>query len=214
MDSQAEEDSQQEQEQHEGEQFGFKPMEEPVEDEKKKRAREESEESKALKKEIVRIIARYPQLILRTSKQIMDKLNEMGEDELRIVRDNCLNDLVEIRGSPASSFVLFCITRPVDAYLLPGYTDQCLSDTELQRDVETEMIALLGELSNRINIFFRLINNAYITWKKNRGETFPDINAARPQPKSDGEDVDPNKRKGGEEGTEAFRTNSINESPW
>lgn len=152
------------------ENFGFSPMEDPVEDEKKKRAREESEESKQLKKDILRMVARYPSLELRTSKLIMDKLNEMDEDELRMVRDNCMNDLAEKRGTPVSAFVLFCITQPIDYQFLPGYTEQCMSDIELKRDVETEMISIFGDLSNRVNIFFRLLNNAYITWKKLKGD--------------------------------------------
>jgi hypothetical protein len=153
-----------------GEAFGFHPMEDPVEDKTKKRAREESEESKALKKEILKLVARYPKLELRTSKIIMEKLNEMTEDELRIVRDNCINDLSELRGTPVSAFVLFCITQPVDYQFLPGYTEQCMSDIELKRDVETEMISIFGDLSTRVNIFFRLLNNAYITWKRLKGE--------------------------------------------
>lgn len=160
--------------------FGFKPMEEPILDESKKRKREESEESKTLKREILRYVARYPKLELRTSKQIMSRLDEMEEDELRIVRDNCVTDLSEIRGAPVASFAIFAITKPVDMSL-PGYTEQCLQDVELKRDVETELINILGELGNRINIFFRLLNNAYITWKKRRGEYFDD--APTPIPK-------------------------------
>lgn len=151
--------------------YGFEPMECPTEEaESKKRKREESEESKQLKKEILRYVSRYPQLQLRTSRQIMERLNEMDEDELKIVRDHCITDLSDIRGSPVASSVIFAVTKPIDVTFLEGYTEQCLSDIELKRDVETEIISILGDLSNRINIFFRLLNNAYITWKKNRGE--------------------------------------------
>jgi len=179
---------------HEGEgKNGFMGMGDPVDEAKKKRAREESEESKALKKEIIKLVSRYPSLELRTSKVIMEKLNEMGEDELKIVRDNCVNDLSELRGTPVSSFVLFCVTSPVD-WKLPGYTEQCLSDVELKRDVETEMISLFGDLSTRINIFFRLLNNAYITWKRSRPEGYSEYAPTRKQepneqgePSTDGE---------------------------
>lgn len=173
--------------------FGFEPMAEVVEEKDKKRAREESEEAKALKKEIIKLVARYPKLELRTSKVIMEKLNLMDEDELRIVKDNCISDLAEMRGTPVSSFVLFLITTPVD-WKLPGYTEECLNDLELKRDVETEMITLFGDLSNRINIFFRLLNNAYITWKKSRPEGYSD--AARTFQES------PKQSDGGKDGKE------------
>jgi hypothetical protein len=189
---------------------GFTPMEEPVESEKKKRAREESEESKALKKEILKLVARYPKLELRTSKEIMDKLNEMGEDELRIIRDNCVNDLAEMRGTPVASFVVFLITQPVD-WKLPGYTDQCLSDIELKRDVETELIMLLGDLSNRINIFFRLLNNAYITWKKSRSDNYSfEYNASRAEQEPNSE----TNRASGREEEDTAKADRTGESPW
>lgn len=173
-----------------GNAYGFEAMAEPVEDETKKRKREESEESKALKKEIIKLVARYPSLEIRTSRVVMEKLNNMDEDELRIVRDNCISDLTELRGTPVSSFVLFCITQPVD-WKLPGYTDQCMSDLELKRDIESEIIALMGDLSNRVNIFFRLINNAYITWKKSKGETFAfDAPTAKPQSNEQSDESD------------------------
>jgi hypothetical protein len=188
--------------------FGFKGMEDPVMDKEKKRAREESEESKALKKEILKLVSRYPKLELRTSRVIMDKLNEMSEDDLRIVRDNCISDLSELRGTPVSAFVLFCITQPVDYQFLPGYTDQCMSDQELKRDVESEMIAIFGDLSNRINIFFRLLNNAYITWKRLKGE-YTDY-ASRPRQEPD-ESVGTEPKEGDEE---KRATTNFSKSPW
>lgn len=216
MEFQAEESSHEgEQEMGEGNQKaqGFQPMEDPVEDKEKKRKREESEQSKALKREIIKMVARYPELELRTGKQIMDKLNEMGEDELVMVRDNCINDLAEIRGTPAASFATFCVTQPVDRYLLPGYTEQCLSDLELKRDIETEMILLLGELSNRVNIFFRLLNNAYITWKKSKGEHFEDLNATSAKPKFNREDEGSCSEEEGDS-SPAYRTSTSREPPW
>lgn len=149
--------------------YGFKPLEEPEQKEEKKRKREESEASKQYKKEIIRILSKYPDVQLRTSKQIMDRLEEMPEEELLNVRDNCIADLQEIRGSPAASFLLFGITQPVD-WKMPGYTECCLRDEELLRSVDLEIINTLGDLGNRMYIFFRLLNNAYSTWRKNKGE--------------------------------------------
>ncbi len=213
MESQAEESSHGDEQEFGGNNDGFQPMEEPIEIENKKRVREESEESKALKKEILKLVARYPQLELRTGKIIMDKMADMDEDELRMVRDNCINDLAEIRGTPVASFAVFCLTQPIDRYFLQGFTEQCLSDIELKRDVETELILLLGELSNRVNIFFRLLNNAYITWKKSRGEKFEELNATRPFPKSNKESDEPLNNEERDE-SPAYRTNTARESPW
>lgn len=209
-DKASDDESESNQEQEEGLECGFEAMDEPVESEKKKRAREESEESKALKKEILKLVARYPKLELRTSKEIMNKLNEMGEDELRIIRDNCVNDLAELRGTPVASFVVFLMTQPVE-WKLPGYTDQCMSDIELKRDVETEIILVLGDLSNRINIFFRLLNNAYITWKKSKGGyTFEEQYAARAQQEPNSE-ID---RAGSREEEDTIKTTRVGESSW
>lgn len=206
----SDEESESNQEQEEGREYGFEAMDEPIESEKKKRAREESEQSKALKKEILKLVARYPKLELRTSKEIMNKLNEMGEDELVIIRDNCINDLAEMRGTPVASFVVFLMTQPVD-WKLPGYTDQCLSDIELKRDVETEIIMLLGDLSNRINIFFRLLNNAYITWKKSRGDHSYDYSDA---PRAQQEPNAENARAGDKEEESDSKAARAGESPW
>lgn len=168
--SQEEPEFSQEESEQDGETFGFQAMEEPSVDEEKrgtKRPREDTEEMKQLKREILRYVGRYPTLELRSSKQITDRLDQMTVEELRIVRDNCVTDLSDIRGAPVASFAVFCMSKPFDAFL-PGYSDQCLQDTELKRDVESEIIAVLGEMGNKVNIFFRLLNNAYITWKRQK----------------------------------------------
>ncbi len=189
--------------------YGFKPMSEPVIDEAKKREREESEASKTLKKEILKMVSRYPMLELRTSQAIMEKLNTMSEDELQTIRDNCLTDLAELRGTPVASFTIFLMTQPVDQYLLPGYTDQCLSDIELKRDVENEIVSIMGELSNRINIFFRLLNNAYVTWKRRKIGTDPwESHASRTAQEPHKES---NPSNDNEENTTPIRNR---ESPW
>ena len=125
---------------------------------------------KELKKNICKVLSRYPTLVPRSSNLILEKLNEMSEGDLENVYQNCLNDLIEIRGTPVAKFSIFILTTFIDSKFLPGFTDECMRDLELKRDIEAEIINLLGELNNRINIVFRFFNNGYIAYKKARHE--------------------------------------------
>jgi hypothetical protein len=161
---------------------GFQPLEEKKPDENNKRKRDESPLARQYKDEINKLLSQYPELQLRNSSQIMARLAGMGDDELRNVRDNCVNDLIELRGSPAAAFSIFAMTAPIN-YTLPGYTERCLRDKDLAKSVDLEIITLLGNVGNRAFLFFRLINNAYLTWRANNGE--PEIDyATRPSKRS------------------------------
>lgn len=152
--------------------MGFdEPLPNPNEPKSNKRDRPpDSKEMKKLKQEICKLLSRYPNLVPRSSNLILEKLNDMGEEELNNVYQNCLNDLIEIRGTPVAKFAIFILTKVIDERLLPGFTDECMKDVELKRDIEGEILNLLGALSNRINIFFRFMNNGYVAYKKLRGE--------------------------------------------
>jgi hypothetical protein len=175
---------------------GFKPLEEKPE-ESKKRGREESAAAKQYKSEINKLLSQYPELELRNSNQIMERLAHMNEDELRNVRDNCINDLIEIRGSPAAAFTIFAMTAPVN-FTLPGYTNRCLRDRDLAKSVDLEIISLLGAVGNRAFLLFRLINNAYLQWRENNGE--PEIDYA-PRPNKRSRTDKPREESGTEEET-------------
>lgn len=144
-----------------GEEEDGEENEEEVEGEEK-----ETEEMKELKAKIQQLICRYPTLTPRTSSEVMDKLDEMNERELRNVYTNCVNDVADLRGTPAACFVIFALSYLPNKYLLPFYTEVCLEDTELKHDVEAEIIHLLGALSTRINIVFRMLNNTYVAYQK------------------------------------------------
>lgn len=152
--------------------MGFdEPLPNPNDPVSKKRERPaDSKEMKKLKSEICKLLSRYPTLVPRSSNLILEKLSEMSEEELHNVYQNCVNDLVEIRGTPVAKFSIFILTKVIDDRFLPGFTDECMKDPELKRDIESEIINILGELSNRVNIFFRFINNAYVAYKRARRE--------------------------------------------
>lgn len=152
--------------------MGFdKPLPNPNEEKSKKREREpDTEVMKRLKADICKLLSRYPALVPRSSNLILEKLNDMDEGELGNVYQNCLNDLIEIRGTPVAKFTIFLLTKLIDDRFIPGFTDECMNDVELKRDIEAEIINLLGELNNRVNILFRFLNNGYTAYKKSRHE--------------------------------------------
>ena len=148
--------------------FGFTPVESEEDKERKKRELPPSVEKLSLLTNINNLICRYPNLVPRTSAKVMAALNDKNELELQNIYTNCLNDLAEIRGTPSSEAVITAITYPINANLLADYTERCLVDVELKRDIESEMINVLGAIGNRLNIFFRLVNNAYASYKKRK----------------------------------------------
>ncbi len=148
------------------ESYGFDPLEkEEVVEEKV-----ETEAQKKLKKDINLLICRYPSLQIRTSHKLMEKLGGLSEEELRNVYMNAVNDVTELRGTPSAQTVLL-LTYPIDLKL-PGYTEYCMRDLELKRDIESELVLLFGWLGNKINIIFRLINNAYLVHRQILDPTF------------------------------------------
>ena len=93
----------------------------------------------------------------------MATLDQYDEAELKNIMQNCINDLQRIRGVPAAEFILHLICGFIDWRLLPGYLDRCMNDVELKRDVESETMTWIGVMNTRLNIAFRLLNNAYLT---------------------------------------------------
>ncbi len=154
--------------------YGFepadKPREEPV----------ETEAVKKLKQDINLLICRYPALQPRTSHALMEKLAALSEQELQNVYLNAINDVSELRGTPSAETVLLT-TTPID-WKIPGYTDYCMKDVELKRDIESEIVLLFGWLGNKVNIFFRLVNNAYTVYRINTGQKSPDLETTNEAP--------------------------------
>lgn len=141
------------------EQFGFRPLPEKAAEAEKPRV---TPEMHILKEKINLLISRYPELTLRSSAATMASLDTYDEPELKNILNNCINDLQRIRGVPAAEFILHLICGMIDWKLLPGYLDRCMNDVELKRDVESETMSWIGVMNTRLNIAFRMLNNAYL----------------------------------------------------
>lgn len=147
--------------------FGFKPLSsERPEGRPEKRKRVETEEARRLKTEIQLLLCRHPKLIPRTSHEIMEKLNTLSDDELFNVHINALNDVAELKDNPSGAAVITACTKPLDLAYLPGFTQQCLNDSELRRNVEAEVTLYLGRVSGMWLIAFQLLNNAYTVFTR------------------------------------------------
>ncbi len=147
--------------------FGFQGLEEdPALTAAKKRKAEESAKTKELKEKIRVLLTRYNRLVPRTSHALMQKLEGLTEGELDNVYKNCLTDVQEFRGMKAAECITLAITYPVDTFLLPNYTQHCLRDQELLRDIDAELQDMVGYFSNRMQILIRLMSNAYEVYCK------------------------------------------------
>lgn len=160
-----------------GNSFGFKPLQEDivVEENKEdgsvnkknvKRKREENSEkdegeSEIWRDKINRLICKYPGLQIRTSSETMELLSQFSLKELKNIHTNCINDTMELRGTPTSEFTLASLTYHINRYYVRGYTSKCLSDVELKREIEEEIITMFGFVNNKLTILFRMMNNLY-----------------------------------------------------
>lgn len=143
---------------------GFVPMEKDQqvmdEDKSKKRKREEDSPAiKEIKEKINYILSRYPELQPRTSHGLMQKLEAMDLQELCNVHMNLLHDLSNTRGTACAETVIFVLTWPINK-TIRGYMSKCLNDDDLKKDIEMEMVDIMGAANSKVNILFRLFNNA------------------------------------------------------
>jgi hypothetical protein len=124
---------------------------------------EDEPEKEKVRNKIGRLIARYPGVKVRSSLQIMERLFDCSLSELKNIHTNIITDLASIRGTPTAELCITMITYHIDREFAKGYTNRCLNDVELKRDIEEEMINVIGELGTKIVIVFRLLNNLYRT---------------------------------------------------
>lgn len=151
----------QQQEQEKDNQFGFTPLEDPNDkiDQAKKRKREEdSEEIDFIKRKINRLLCRYPTLKPRSSSAFMEKLDNLDLEHLMNIYENMINDLSAIRGFPTADTAIITATYYPTMYVR-GYMQRCLKDEELRRDIDTEISNLIGHGHNWLIILFRFFNN-------------------------------------------------------
>jgi hypothetical protein len=127
----------------------------------------EEKRKKEVKLKINELLCRNPGLKPRDSLPLMNLFESYSLDQLENIYTNCLNDLIEHRGMSASSVLIKCLSYVADV-LLPGFSDECLKDIELRKDLEYEAIDLLRYFGTRVNILFRLGDNALTAFEKNR----------------------------------------------
>lgn len=162
--------------------YGFTAMEDPEVAKEKKRKRDETPEARNLKREIQTLLCRYPTLVPRTSHEVMEKLNAFDDDELNNIYLNCLNDVSEIRGNPIANTVIYGVTSIIDSLYLPGFTEECMADVELKRNIESTVTVWLGRISTAAQMAFQFGNNAYIAarkrsrWESTNGYEFRPFN--------------------------------------
>jgi len=141
--------------------FGFSPLE--LEPEKPAKVTQ-SPACQLLREQINVMLTDFPELQLRSSAHTMATLMQYDELELSNILKNCHSDLRLIRGMPAAEFGIYMVGALVERVArgqLEGYTERCQNDTDLLRDIEAEMTLLFGGFGRRMNILFRLVNNAY-----------------------------------------------------
>jgi hypothetical protein len=149
-------------------QHGFTPMEA---DERPKDSVVETPEIIELRSKINQLLCRYPELTPRSSEEILKKLKEYDVEALRNILQNCLNDLQKVRGTPTAECVIYLVASLVEILYIPNYVETCIKDEELKRDIESEVTYWLGCISNRMNIVFRFLNNAYTCVRRNNAMT-------------------------------------------
>lgn len=128
---------------------------------KRKRDIKEEIECEIWSEKINRLICKYPGLELRTSSEMMEILSQFNLKELKNIHTNCINDTMELRGTPTSEFTISALTYHINKNYVKGYTSKCLNDVELKREIEEEIIEIFGMLSNKFTILFRMVNNLY-----------------------------------------------------
>lgn len=161
--------------------FGFVPLEEAVPVDKPSKITD-SPACLVLREQINTMLTDFPELQLRTSVHTMRMLEQYDEGELANILKNCHSDLRLIRGMPGAEFLLYLTCSLVERYI-PGYLERCQADTDLKRDVESEMTLLFGGASRRMNILYRLVNNAYqeIFYPENEYNDWAGREAPEPQ---------------------------------
>lgn len=150
--------------------FGFNPLPEDK-SERRGRKRKQSEEDYvfSLKREISKLLCQYPKLTIRSSNAMMSKLDELSPEELKNVYQNCLNDVTQLRGNPVATGIIHIMTTFVNNKYINGFTEECLKDEELKRNIDLEYSRLLGDASSKVIILLQLINNAYNAMIKTNG---------------------------------------------
>lgn len=137
---------------------------------------EESERSKELKKEITKLVSLYPQLKLRSTFQILEKLNQCSEEQLENMLTNAQIDINAQNGTPGADALLTVIGAIVDNQI-PGFHEEVHKDMKLHNDVELLIQSLIGVLGFYGSIPLRMFGCAQRATLKRKGFDLPENNS-------------------------------------
>ncbi len=121
-----------------------------------------------LKEKISKLLARHPNLQLRSSIKLLDKLEDCTEEQLENMLLNAQNDVSLLHGTPAALLIINFFGSLIDKYFVPGFLEECLLDDELKRDIETELFDKIGVLNSFYSIPMRTAANAMKASEKNK----------------------------------------------
>ena len=127
----------------------------------------ESDDMLALKKQISDIVSRYPNIQLRSTFKLLEKLNHLTEEELINMLRNAQNDIAALNGTPGADFILSFIGALGDNYI-PGFLEECMNDTVLQQDIENQIFNMVGVLGPTATIPLRMAGCASRAKKRTR----------------------------------------------
>lgn len=117
-------------------------------------------------KRIAQFAARYPSIEPLAVHKLLDKLRNLSDEELENVYLNFVNAVSDLKGTRVASLVLLP-TVLLDSQL-PHFSDRCMKDMELKRDIEAEYMEWFGWIGNKVNIVFGLATHAYESWQEAR----------------------------------------------
>lgn len=117
-------------------------------------------------KRITNYAARYPSIEPLAVHKLLDKLRGLSDEELENIYLNFVNAVTELKGTRVASFVLLP-TILLDSQL-PHFSNRCMADIELKRDIEAEYMEWFGWIGNKVNIIFALGSHAYESWQEGR----------------------------------------------
>lgn len=146
--------------QHADDQDDQPPLEEDFDNEMdREEVLEKTATSRAAKiRNITRLLRRNPGLQPRTYKELEINLKQYTEEELDEIYENLIFDVQSRGGAPVGEMGVQIATYPFNSRL-PMFREICMSDENLKRDIEIEFGEHIANISTRLLIAIRFINN-------------------------------------------------------
>ncbi len=138
-----------------------------INEQEPKEGQVETPEMLEIKKQITAIVSRYPNIQLRSTFKLLEKLNNLSQEELNNMLTNAQNDIAQLNGTPGADFILSFIGSLGDQYV-PGFMEECMNDVILQRDIENQIFNYVGIMGPTATIPLRVAGCASRAKKRAR----------------------------------------------